>query len=100
MREIFQTGEFQEWLSKLKDRRGKGQILRRLDRLAQRNPGDVRSIAKGISELQIDVGPGYRVYFTQQRLTVTFLLIGGDKSTQQQDIKRAQQLAKGMAKVS
>jgi putative addiction module killer protein len=91
--EVVQTGEFETWLKRLKDARGKARILRRLDRLAQGNPGDVRPIGKGLSELRLDVGPGYRVYYLQDRDTLILLLCGGDKSTQQKDIDRAHELA-------
>ena len=90
---VVQTGEFETWLKKLKDARGKARILRRLDRLAQGNPGDVRPIGKGLSELRLDAGPGYRVYYLQDRDTLILLLCGGDKSTQQKDIDRAHELA-------
>ena len=62
---VLHTGEFETWLKKLKDVRGRARIIRRLDRLAQGNPGDVRPIGKGLSELRLDVGPGYRVYYLQ-----------------------------------
>jgi putative addiction module killer protein/probable addiction module antidote protein len=80
-------------LKKLRDVRGKARIIRRLDRLAQGNPGDVRPIGKGLSELRLDVGPGYRVYYLQDGDTLILLLCGGDKSTQQKDIDKAHELA-------
>lgn len=91
--EVVQTDEFETWLKKLKDVRGKARILRRLDRLAQGNPGDVRPIGKGLSELRLDVGPGYRVYYAQDGDALILLLCGGDKSTQQKDIELAHELA-------
>lgn len=91
--EVVQTGEFETWLKKLRDVRGKARILRRLDRLAQGNPGDVRPIGKGLSELRLDVGPGYRVYYAQDGDALILLLCGGDKSTQQKDIELAHELA-------
>lgn len=91
--EVVQTGEFETWLKKLRDGGGKARVLRRLDRLAQGNPGDVRPIGKGLSELRLDVGPGYRVYYAQDGDTLILLLCGGDKSTQQKDIDRAHELA-------
>lgn len=91
--EVVQTGEFEKWLKKLKDPRGKARILRRLDRLAQGNPGDARPIGKGLSELRVDAGPGYRIYYVQDGERLILLLCGGDKSTQQKDIGKAQQLA-------
>jgi putative addiction module killer protein len=91
--EVVQTDEFETWLRKLKDVRGKALILRRLDRLAQGNPGDVRPIGKGLSELRLDVGPGYRAYYAQDGDALILLLCGGDKSTQQKDIDLAHELA-------
>lgn len=91
--EVVQTDEFESWLKRLKDARGKARILRRLDRLAQGNPGDVRPIGKGLSELRVDVGPGYRVYYLRDRERLILLLCGGDKSTQQKDISNAHELA-------
>jgi putative addiction module killer protein len=91
--EIVQTDEFETWLKKLQDVRGKARILRRLDRLAQGNPGDVRPIGKGLSELRLDVGPGYRVYYAQDGDALILLLCGGDNSTQQKDIELAHELA-------
>jgi putative addiction module killer protein len=93
MVEVVRTDEFATWLEKLKDLSGKGRILRRLDRLAQGNPGDVRPIGKGLSELRLNFGPGYRVYYLQDGNTLILLLCGGDKSTQQKDIARAHELA-------
>lgn len=92
--EVVQTDEFETWLKKLKDVRGKARILRRLDRLTHGNPGDVRPIGKGLSELRLDVGPGYRVYYAQDGDALILLLCGGDKSTQQKDIDLAHELAK------
>lgn len=93
MIEVVQTDEFETWLKKLKDVRSKARILRRLDRLAQGNPGDVRPIGKGLSELRLAVGPGYRIYYAQDGDERILLLCGGDKSTQQKDIDRAHELA-------
>lgn len=94
MIEVVQTGEFERWLKKLRDVRSKARILRRLDRLAQGYPGDVRPIGKGLSELRFDVGPGYRIYYAQDGDALILLLCGGDKSTQQKDIDLAHELAK------
>lgn len=93
MIEVVRTDEFEMWLEKLKDLRGKARIIRRIDRLAKGNPGDVRPIGKGLSELRLDVGPGYRVYYLQDADTLVLLLCGGDKSTQQKDIEKAHDLA-------
>lgn len=81
------------WLEKLKDLRGRARIIRRIDRLAKGNPGDVRPIGNGLSELRLDVGPGYRVYYLQDADTLVLLLCGGDKSTQQKDIEKAHERA-------
>lgn len=93
MIEVVQTDEFETWLRRLKDVRGRARILRRLDRLAQGNPGDARPIGKGLSELRLDVGPGYRVYYLQDGDILILLLCGGDKSTQHKDIDKAHELA-------
>lgn len=93
MVEVVRSDEFENWLKKLRDVRGKARIIRRLDRLAQGNPGDVRPIGAGVSELRLDMGPGYRVYYLQDGETLVLLLCGGDKSTQQKDIDKALELA-------
>ena len=84
---------FNRWLSRLRDRRAVARILLRIDRLASGNPGDTRAVGSGVSELRIDHGPGYRVYFLQDSDVTVLLLCGGDKSTQSQDIERAHRLA-------
>jgi putative addiction module killer protein len=91
MLEIRQTVNFERWLNRLRDRTGRAKILVRIRRLAFGNPGDVRPVGNGISEMRIDHGPGYRVYFVQRGAVL--ILCGGDKTTQERDIKRA----KGMA---
>lgn len=93
MIEVVRTDEIDTWLDKLKDVSGKGRIIRRLDRLAQGNSGDVRPIGRGLSELRLNFGPGYRVYYLQDSDTLILLLCGGDKSTQQKDIEKAHELA-------
>jgi putative addiction module killer protein len=93
MLEIRQTVDFERWLNRLKDRTGRAKILVRIRRLAFGNPGDVRPVGNGISEMRIDHGPGYRVYFVQRGAARVLILCGGDKTTQERDIKRA----KGMA---
>lgn len=90
---IKQTDIFGRWLAELRDVQGKVAILRRLERIKTGNFGDVRSVGVGVSELRLDIGPGYRVYFTRRGHVVIVLLCGGDKSSQQRDIKLAQQLA-------
>jgi len=87
-----QTYHFDRWLRRLRDQQAKIRIVARVDRLALGNPGDVRPVGEGISELRIDVGPGYRIYFKQQGNRI-FILCGGDKSSQDSDIKKAKVLA-------
>jgi putative addiction module killer protein len=96
MFEIRKTDEFAIWLDELRDLLGRVRILARIERLAAGNPGDVQPVGEGVSELRIDVGPGYRVYFTKRERVVIILLTGGDKSTQAKDIKKAIQLAKNL----
>ena len=93
MVEMLRTAIFDRWLSKLKDRRAVARILVRIDRLALGNPGDAKSVGGGVSELKIDYGPGYRVYFTQRGHQLILLLCGGDKSTQSRDVSTAQRIA-------
>jgi putative addiction module killer protein len=93
MIELKQTDTFRKWRSKLKDDRARAMIASRLDRLAFGNAGDVRPVGNGVSELRIDYGPGYRVYFRRRGKTIVILLCGGDKRTQDRDIKTAKQLA-------
>ena len=91
---VQQTDEYREWLNRLRDQAGRARILVRVDRLIHGNPGDHRNLPGGVSELKIDFGPGYRVYYTQRGEQLLLLLIGGDKSSQAKDIAKAQQLAK------
>ena len=93
MVDVRETEEFSDWLSALRDARAKAKILVRIARLAAGNPGDVQSIGKGVSELRINYGPGYRVYYIQRGMRYVLLLAGGDKSTQKNDIAKAQRLA-------
>lgn len=93
MVEIVTSATFDRWLRKLKDRRAAARVLVRIDRLAANNPGDVKPVGGGISELRIDYGPGYRVYFLRERDRLVLLLTGGDKSTQETDIKAAHAIA-------
>ena len=92
-REILKSASFDAWLSRLKDRQAMVRIAARIDRLALGNPGDVKSVGSGISEMRIDYGPGYRVYFVQRGSAVLVILCGGDKRTQAADIKRAIKIA-------
>ena len=93
MIEIRQTEDYARWFRSLRDRQARARINIRLRRLSLGNPGDVKSAGKGISELRIDYGPGYRVYFTQRGETLIILLAGGDKRRQQNDIRTAMRLA-------
>jgi putative addiction module killer protein len=88
------TPEFEHWLGHLRDAKGKARILSRLDSAALGNFGDCQSVGEGLSEMRVHFGPGYRVYFTRRGTTVYVLLIGGDKSTQKRDIRRAQKMAR------
>lgn len=90
---VEKTNEYREWIDCLKDTAGRARILMRVDRLIHGNPGAHRSLTHGVSELKIDVGPGYRVYYTQRGDRLLLLLIGGDKSTQSRDIAKAVRLA-------
>lgn len=94
MIELKQTETFLRWRTRLRDQRARALIASRLDRLAFGNAGDVRPVGEGISELRIDYGPGYRVYFQPRGDTIAILLCGGDKRTQDRDIKAAKRLAK------
>lgn len=84
---------FRKWLSGLRDRQARGRIQVRLDHMEEGRFGDHKSIGDGVSELRFDFGPGYRVYYTQRGNVVVILLCGGDKSTQQSDIRKAKKLA-------
>src|ERR1700677_1197726 len=94
MIELQQTPEFARWIDGLRDLRARGRIQIRIRRLADGNPGDVKPVGEGISELRVDVGPGYRVYYVQRRGVFILLLCGGDKSTQQNDIASARHMAR------
>ncbi|MEA5448835.1 type II toxin-antitoxin system RelE/ParE family toxin [Leptolyngbya sp. CCNP1308] len=96
MVEIRQTHIYARWFSGLRDRQAKARIVLRIRRLSMGNPGDVKPVGKGVSELRIDYGPGYRVYFVQQNDTLLVLLAGGDKRTQDRDIKTAIELAQDL----
>ena len=94
MIEIRSTGVFLKWMRGLRDSRARARIQIRIDRMSLGNPGDVRPVGEGVSELRIDYGAGYRVYFAGRGKTVVVLLCGGDKHTQDIDIARARSLAK------
>ena len=93
MFQIQETEHFAKWLVDLRDVRAKARILARLDAVRLGNLGDVKSVGGGVSEMRIDVGPGYRVYFTRRQRVVVVLLSGGDKSTQAKDIASAKLMA-------
>lgn len=84
------TEVYRDWINGLKDRSGRARIQVRVDRLAHGNPGQHRHLTDGVCELKIDVGPGYRVYYTERRGELIILLAGGDKTSQQSDIKTRQ----------
>lgn len=97
MIEIRKTGLFARWLDDLRDMRARARVQVRIERLASGNPGDVRPVGEGVSELRIDYGPGYRVYFKRSGRELIILLAGGDKSSQAKDIKAAQCLARDLS---
>jgi putative addiction module killer protein len=94
MNSFLRTDEFDSWLAGLKDKIGKARILQRLDAAQHGNFGDCAPVGEGVSEMRIHVGRGYRLYYTRRGEIVYLLLLGGDKSTQARDIKRAKGLAK------
>lgn len=93
MIEIRQTEVYSQWFNSLRDRQARARINARIRRLSLGNPGDVKPVGEGVSELRIDYGPGYRVYFVPSGQTLVILLAGGDKHTQDRDIKTALELA-------
>jgi putative addiction module killer protein len=96
MVEIRQTETFARWLTELRDARARMRINARIRRLSLGNPGDVKAVGEGVSEMRIDFGPGYRVYFVQPGNALVVLLAGGDKRTQDRDIATAQALARDL----
>jgi putative addiction module killer protein len=92
MIEIRQTEYYRNWFDKLKDRNARVRINIRLRRLSLGNLGDVKSVGEGVSELRIDYGPGYRIYFTRKGSLLIILLAGGDKASQTADIEKAKKL--------
>ena len=96
MIEIRKTDMFAKWIDGLRDVKARARILVRIERLSLGNPGDVKPIGKGVSELRIGYGPGYRVYYKKVGQKVIVLLAGGDKRTQNKDIKTAQRLAENL----
>lgn len=93
MIEVRSTKRFNDWLHALRDQQARVRIVRRIDRLRFGNFGDAKSVGEGVSELRVDHGPGYRLYFTQFGPTLVLLLCGGDKSSQSRDIARAKSMA-------
>lgn len=93
MIEVRETEVFTKWLRGLRDREARRAITARVQRLALGNPGDVRPVGHGVSELRIDCGPGYRVYYIRRGNILIVLLCGGDKSSQSADIEKAQAIA-------
>lgn len=93
---VIQTETFKDWLAKVRDRKAFIAIARRLDRAANGNLGDTKSVGDGVSEMRVDVGAGYRLYYTVRGNQIVFFLNGGNKSTQQSDIKTAKNKAKGI----
>jgi len=98
MIEVRKTAAFSDWMAKLRDHRVRARIAARIDRLAFGNPGDVKSVGQGVSELRIHHGPGYRVYFVRRGETLIVLLCGGVKKTQTKDIETAKMLAASLEK--
>ena len=96
MLEIRKTDVYAKWLDGLRDARARVRVLVRVERLATGNPGDVRPVGEGVSELRIDYGPGYRVYFKKQAREIVILLAGGDKRTQSDDVRTALRLARNL----
>jgi putative addiction module killer protein len=97
MKEIRKRDAFARWLDGLRDLRARARIQVRIERLATGNPGDVKPVGEGVSEMRIDYGPGYRVYFCERGSGVVFLLVGGDKGTQAKDVELALRLARNLS---
>ncbi len=96
MIEIRKTETYVKWLDSLRDIHARARILVRIERLSAGNSGDVKPVGEGVSELRINYGPGYRVYFTKRGQEIVILLAGGDKRTQSKDIKAALRLAQNL----
>ena len=94
---VEKTSDYSNWIDGLKDPSGRARVLMRVDRLIHGNPGDHRNLTHGVSELKVDVGPGYRVYYSIRGDKLLLLLVGGQKSSQQTDIAKAIQLSKNIA---
>ncbi len=98
MNTFLKSDEFNDWLTELKDQIGKAIIVKRIRNAEAGNFGDCDAVGEGVSEMRIHHGPGYRVYFTRRGTVIYLLLLGGDKSTQKRDIKRAQEMAQALPK--
>ena len=96
MIEVRKTEVYATWLNSLRDQQARARILVRVERLATGNLGDGRPVGEGVSELRIDYGPGYRVYFKKRGSTLVILLAGGDKRTQNEDVRKALRLARNL----
>lgn len=94
MKEVRESEHFSKWFGSLKDKNARLRIDVRIRRLSLGNPGDVKSVGDGVSELRIDYGPGYRIYFTERGDELILILVGGDKSSQPKDIAKAKAIAK------
>lgn len=96
MLEVRQSAAYAEWFAALRDRQAKARIDIRIRRLSLGNPGDVKPVGEGVSELRVNYGPGYRVYFVQKGDVFVVLLAGGDKATQDRDVRQAISLARDL----
>jgi putative addiction module killer protein len=96
MAAVEKTEEFDTWLKALRDARAKAKIISRIERLADGNPGDVKPVGNGISEMRVHYGPGYRVYYCQQGETIVIILCGGDKDSQAKDIETAKEIKESL----
>ncbi|HNY26761.1 MAG TPA: type II toxin-antitoxin system RelE/ParE family toxin [Candidatus Sumerlaeota bacterium] len=96
MVEIRQTDTYSKWFERVRDRETRIRIILRIRRLSLGNPGDARPVGEGVSELRLDYGPGYRIYFVQRGETLIVLLAGGNKRTQVRDIRKALELARNL----
>jgi len=94
MKEIRRSSVYKKWIKELRDSHARARILARVDRLADGNPGDVKPIGEGCSEMRIDYGPGYRVYYKDIGSEIIIMLCGGDKRTQDKDIEQAKEIAR------
>jgi putative addiction module killer protein len=90
--QVEKTDDYRDWIDSLKDQTARARVLMRVDRLIHGNPGSHRNLTEGLSELKVDVGPGYRVYYSQRGNRLLLLIAGGDKSTQAKDISKALEL--------